>query len=55
MQSVEEEETLTPEQRAIKHVGRQDPKRHLEHKIDSLMSSNITQSLAAMLSTVVFQ
>ncbi len=32
-QWVEEEDTLTAEQRAIKHVGKQDPKRHLEAKV----------------------
>ena len=53
-QSVEEEETLTAEQRAVKHVGKQDPKRHLEGKVDVLMGANITQCLAAMLATVVF-
>ena len=52
---MEEEETLTTEQRAIKNVGKQDPKRHLEAKIDDLMSNNIVQCLAGMLSSVVFQ
>jgi 26S proteasome regulatory subunit N11 len=33
----------------------QDPKRHLEGKVEVLMSNNIVQCLAAMLSTVVFQ
>ena len=32
----------------------QDPKRHLEEKVDAVLTSNITQSLGAMLDTVVF-
>eukprot|EP00118_Oscarella_pearsei_P010349 m.63108 g.63108 ORF g.63108 m.63108 type:complete len:310 (+) comp35145_c1_seq1:72-1001(+) len=51
---VEEEEKLTPEQLAIRNVGKQDPKRHLEEKVNILMSSNIVQCLGAMLDTVVF-
>jgi len=52
--SVEEEETMTKEQIAIKNVGKQDPKRHLGEKVSLLMTSNITQCLGAMLDTVVF-
>ena len=32
----------------------QDPKRHLEEKIEGVLTANITQSLGAMLDTVVF-
>ena len=32
----------------------QDPKRHLEEKVDVLMTTNIVQCLGAMLDTVVF-
>ncbi|KAF6208586.1 hypothetical protein GE061_017044 [Apolygus lucorum] len=53
--ALEEEEKMTPEQLAIKNVGKQDPKRHLEEKVDVLMSSNIVQCLGAMLDTVVFK
>eukprot|EP00121_Abeoforma_whisleri_P008424 Awhi_evm2s7733 len=52
--SVEEEDTMTQEQLAIRNVGKQDPKRHLEEQIDVLMTSNIGQCLGAMLNTVVF-
>ncbi|EDQ85428.1 uncharacterized protein MONBRDRAFT_11954 [Monosiga brevicollis MX1] len=52
--SVEEEMSMTKEQLAIRHTGKQDPKRHLAEKIDVLMSSNITQCLGAMLDSVVF-
>ena len=53
--ALEEEETMTPEQLAIKNVGKQDPKRHLEENVDVLMTSNIVQCMGAMLSTVVFK
>jgi 26S proteasome regulatory subunit N11 len=54
-QALEEDSKLTDEQRALKHVGKQDPKRHLEEKVTVLLSTNITQCLGAMLNTVVFQ
>lgn len=53
--ALEDEEKMTPEQLAIKNVGKQDPKRHLEEKVDTLMSNNIVQCLGAMLDTVVFK
>jgi len=53
--ALEEEEKMTPEQLAIKNVGKQDPKRHLEEKVDTLMATNIVQCLGAMLDTVVFK
>merc|ERR1739848_347004 len=51
---VDEERTLSDDKLAIRHVGKINPKRHLEEKVEVLMSENITQCLAAMLSTVVF-
>merc|ERR1711915_971441 len=53
--SLEEEEKMTPEQLAIKNVGKLDPKRHLEDKVEVLMTSNIVQCLGAMLDTVIFK
>lgn len=53
--AVEEEDTLTKEQLAIRNVGKQDPKRHLEEKVSTIMSHNIVQCLGAMLDTVVFR
>jgi len=53
--ALEEEDKMTPEQLAIKNVGKQDPKRHLEEKVNVLMTSNIVQCLGAMLDTVVFK
>jgi len=48
------EEDKPPEKQAIANVGRLDPKRHLEVDVQSLMASNILQTLSAMLDTVVF-
>jgi len=53
--AVEDEDKLTPEQLAIKNVGKQDPKRHLEEHVNQLMNDNIVQLLGAQISTEVFQ
>jgi len=55
IKSLEEEENMTPEQLAIRNVGKQDPKRHLEENVDALMTSNIVQCIAAMMSLVIFK
>lgn len=55
IKSLEEEETLTAEQLAIRNVGKQDPKRHLEENVDTLMTANIVQCLATMMSLVIFK
>lgn len=54
-QALEDEEKMTPEQLAIKNVGKQDPKRHLEEKVDTVMSNNIVQCLGAMLGDLAFK
>lgn len=53
--SVEDEDKLTKEQLAIKNVGKQDPKRHLEEHVDSLMNQNIVQLLGAQIGHEVFK
>merc|ERR1711909_158140 len=53
--ALEEEDKMTPEQLAIKNVGKQDPKRHLEEKVDIVMTTNIVQCLGAMIDAVVFK
>ena len=55
IKSLEEEENMTTEQLAIRNVGKQDPKRHLEENVDALMTTNIVQCLVAMMSLVVFK
>lgn len=47
--SVIEETTLTQEQLQTRHVGKQDPKRHLQAHVEENMDSNIVQCLSAML------
>ncbi|PVU96452.1 hypothetical protein BB560_004415 [Smittium megazygosporum] len=42
-----EEANLTKEQLKTRHVGRQDPKRHLEEIIDGSMCENIVQTVAS--------
>ncbi|KAI9009692.1 multicatalytic endopeptidase [Gaertneriomyces sp. JEL0708] len=52
--SVVEESTMTKDQLKTRHVGKQDPKRHLEENVDKAMTSNIVQCLGAMLDAVTF-
>ena len=44
--SVQEEATLTPEQLKTRHVGKLDPKRHLEEAAEKAMGEQVSQSLA---------
>jgi len=53
--ALEEEEKMAPEQLAIKNVGKQDPKRHLEENVNDTMMSNIVQCLGAMLHSELFK
>lgn len=52
--SVQEELSLTAEQLKIRHVGKQDPKRHLQDKVEQVITSNIVQSLGTMTNTAAF-
>ncbi|KAJ3410908.1 26S proteasome non-ATPase regulatory subunit 14 [Chytridiales sp. JEL 0842] len=52
--SVIEETTMTVEQLKTRHVGKQDPKRHLEDTVETVMASNIVQSTASMLDVEIF-
>ncbi|EKM59155.1 uncharacterized protein PHACADRAFT_249409 [Phanerochaete carnosa HHB-10118-sp] len=47
--SVQEESTLTAEQLKTRHVGKQDPKRHLEEAVEEAMGNQVVQNLATML------
>lgn len=51
---LEEEDKLTPEERTVMHVGKLDPKKHLESNMEYLMSSNINQVLGTMVDSIVF-
>lgn len=50
--SVKEEATLTPQQLKTRHVGKQDPKRHLEEAVERAMGDSILQSLGTMLTVL---
>jgi hypothetical protein len=39
--SVQEEMTMTPEQLKTRHVGKQDPKRHLENAVETAMGDQV--------------
>ncbi|SJL01819.1 probable RPN11-26S proteasome regulatory subunit [Armillaria ostoyae] len=47
--SVQEESTLTAEQLKTRHVGKQDPKRHLEEAVEKAMGDQVVQNLGTML------
>lgn len=47
--SVEEESTLTADQLKTRHVGKQDPKRHLEEAVEKSMGDQVVQTLGTML------
>ncbi|CAG8559464.1 6086_t:CDS:1, partial [Funneliformis caledonium] len=48
------ESTMTPEQLKTRHVGKQDPKRHLEESVEDVMSNNIVMALGTMIDSVSF-
>lgn len=52
--SVAEEITMAPEQLKHRHVGRQDPKRHLKTKTDDLIASNTLQHLGTIINSACF-
>ncbi|KAI0320687.1 JAB1/Mov34/MPN/PAD-1 ubiquitin protease-domain-containing protein [Amylostereum chailletii] len=47
--SVQEESTLTSDQLKTRHVGKQDPKRHLEEAVEKAMGDQVVQNLGTML------
>jgi 26S proteasome regulatory subunit N11 len=47
--SVQEESTLTADELKTRHVGKQDPKRHLEDAVEKAMSAQVLQNLGTML------
>lgn len=52
--SVQEESTMTSDQLKTRHVGKQDPKRHLEESVEDVMSNNIVMALGTMIDSVCF-
>lgn len=47
--SVQEETTLSQDQLKTRHVGKQDPKRHLEEAVEKAMGDQVVQNLGTML------
>jgi len=52
--SIQEEQSMTPEQLAIRHVGKKDPKRHLQDTVEKTMSNNVVQTMGTMIDSIVF-
>ncbi|PJF19139.1 hypothetical protein PSACC_01053 [Paramicrosporidium saccamoebae] len=52
--SLHEELTLTPEELKNRHVGKQDPKRHLQEKVEQAVAANVVQILGAMVNREIF-
>lgn len=52
--SVQEESTLSVQELKTRHVGKQDPKRHLEDAVEQAMGRNILQSLGTAMQLVSF-
>ena len=52
--SLEDEKSMTKQQKAIKNIGKQDPKRRLHETVNNLLSDNIIQNLASMIDTASF-
>jgi 26S proteasome regulatory subunit N11 len=51
---LEDAEGKTAEELTVLHVGKIDPKRHLEQHVEELLTNNISQTLGLMLDTVIF-
>jgi len=49
-----EDQKLTQTEKAVANAGKLDPKKHLEQKVESVMSKNIVQLLGTMIDTVIF-
>ncbi|EIW82328.1 multidrug resistance protein [Coniophora puteana RWD-64-598 SS2] len=47
--SVQEESTMDPEKLKTRHVGKQDPKRHLEEAVEKAIGDQVVQNLGTML------
>lgn len=52
--SIQEELVLNAEQLALRHIGRQDPKRHLDEKANEVISRNVMQTVGAMANAIAF-
>ena len=51
---LEEEEGKSEKELMVENVGKIDPKKHLQQKVEELMTANIAHTLGVMLDTIVF-
>jgi len=51
---LEEAEGKSTQDLTVMHVGKIDPKKHLELHVETMLTNNITQTLGLMLDTVIF-
>jgi 26S proteasome regulatory subunit N11 len=49
-----EETTFSKQELKTRHIGKQDPKKHLEDQVYKSMGANIVQCLGSMLDAVSF-
>jgi len=49
-----EDQKLTASEKVVQNVGKIDPKKHLEQKVEQTMAENIDQILSSMLDTIIF-
>ena len=52
--SIMEEMSMSKEQLALRHVGKQDPKRHLQQKTFQVISNNVMQNIGTMAAALSF-
>ena len=52
--SVQEELTMTPEELLSRHVGKQDPKRHLKDLANDAIQDNVDVTLKTMVDLIAF-
>ena len=52
--SVADELILSPEQLRNRHIGKQDPKRHLKERTEDLISANVLQGLGTTINSLSF-
>lgn len=54
VKSVQEETSMSKEDLVTRHVGKIDPKRHLEDRVNNLMTDNLLQIMASSIDAVSF-
>ncbi|ODQ50312.1 multicatalytic endopeptidase [Saitoella complicata NRRL Y-17804] len=51
---VKDEQELSKEELQVRHVGKQDPKRHLQESVEEVMANNISTMLASNIDSTAF-